>query len=196
MRVHSRILLATATAFFSLTAGIGVAADPNLGPAASVSQDELAIYSAVLMSWLGPKHGRQLVNERLGPAPRPSAAANADCVKGLRFAQPLAEPPKEKMLSSAAFQAEGVELIDGEAWTPIDPAKSIAQGHSVASSVDEGISRSLITFSQVIFSADHRDALVRFSMLCGALCGTGSTLRMHKSNGEWTIATRCAGYIS
>lgn len=195
MQVRFRILLAIAT-LFSLTTGIGVAASRSSDPAASVSQDQVAIYKAVLLSWLGPQHGTQLVNERLGPPPRASAAENADCVKGVQFALAPVEPSQEKTLSDAFFQADGVELIDGETWRPTDPATSIGQGHSVESSVNEAISRSLITFSQITFSATHRDALVRFGMFCGALCGNGSTIRMHKSNGKWTIAGRCAGYIA
>jgi hypothetical protein len=185
-----------ATACLSLAIGSGAIADQASGPAVTVSQDEQAIYKAVLKSWLGPESGKQLVNERLSPPPSASAPENAECAKGLNFIEIPAESSKEETLSSATFDGSAIELVDGETWTPTDPEQGIGRGHPVDSAVKEAISRSLISFSQVAFSADRRDALVDFSMACGRLCGTGFTLHMHKSKGEWRTAGRCGGYIS
>jgi len=179
-----------------LAIGAPALADQASEPALSVSQDEQAIYRAVLKSWLGPQNGRQLVNERLSPPPSASDPENAECAKGLRFIDNPADASKEETLSSAIFDGSVIELVDGEAWTPTDPEQGIGRGQPVDSAVKEAFSRSLISFSQVAFSAVRKDALVNFSMACGRLCGTGFTLHMRKSKGAWRIVGRCGGYIS
>ncbi len=177
-----------------LAVGAGATASQNIASSPQVSAEEQAIYAAVLSSWLGPNHGKQLVDRRLGPAP--SASDNAECVKGLRFAEPPSDAPKEKILDAGAFHQANIELVDGATWRPVDPEDSMGKGKSVDSAVREAFSRSLIAFSQVAFSEDGKDALVSFSMACGRLCGTGFTLQMHKSNGHWERGRQCGSYMS
>jgi hypothetical protein len=161
-----------------------------------VSAEEGAIYDAVLTSWLGPKHDNQFVNQRLGPAPFASAPEYADCVEGAHFAPDSSNAPKDKTLDASVFHPANIELIDGEKWRATDPGELIRRGVPVDAAVKEGTARSLITFSQVRFSLDRKDALVTFSNLCGRLCGTGFTVRMHSSGGQWKIAKRCGEYES
>jgi hypothetical protein len=194
MRATYRVIQALAVAGFLLATGAEAAASQDAGANLTVSRDERAIYEAVLDSWLGSKHGRQSVNQRLGPPP--SASEYTECAKGVHFAEKPTDAPKEKVLDASTFRQANIELVDGETWRPTDPGQGIRQGKSVDAAVDEAVSRSLITFSQITFSADGADALVNFSMTCGRLCGTGFTLRMHRSRGQWRSARRCGGYIS
>jgi hypothetical protein len=196
MRAIYRLTLAVTAACLSLAVGATTVAIPDPGPATTVSPDEHAIYEAVLNSWLGPKHGIQLVNRRLGPPPAASAPDYADCAKGLSFAENPADAPKEKILDGATFHPANIELVDRDTWRATDPDKSIGQGKSIDSAVSEAFSKSLITFSQVSFSSDGKDALVQFGMVCGRLCGTGFTLQMHKSNDQWASVKHCNDYMS
>ena len=138
----------------------------------------------------------QRVNLRLGPAPSAASPDYAECAKGLRFAKDSGGSPAERTLDDAHFHLANIELVDGETWQATDPEQGIGQGKSVEAAVNEGVSRSLVTLSQIAFSADGRDGLVSFSMVCGRLCGTGFTLQVHKSKTHWRIARRCGGYIS
>jgi hypothetical protein len=196
MRGAFLINLSLAATCLSLVVASAAVSAENSGSVGSAGQDQRAIYNAVLKSWLGSKYDKQFVNERLGPAPLASAPENAECSKGIRFVQSGSDSVTEETLPATTFDDSSIELVDGRTWNATDPQQGIASGKSVASAVEEAISRSLISFSRVSFSADHKDALVNFSMACGQLCGTGSTIHLRQSKGEWKIVGRCGGYVS
>lgn len=158
--------------------------------------DEIAVYDAVLASWLGKEHRHQLVDQQLSAPPSSGDAEFKECTKGLDF--PGASPAiqESKSLVSVQFKTNGIELVDGSNWRPADPGQGIAKGKSVESAVDDGFSHSLISFSQIAFSRSGRDALVKFGMACGSLCGSGSTIHLSKRAAKWAIVGRCGGWIS
>jgi hypothetical protein len=196
MKFFTRQFIGVVAVSAALGTGCGAVAGQDPGPALAVSRDEQAIYEAVLSSWLGSEHAPQMVNENLGPPPSAADPENTECVRGLRFVDNQPNQSNEKTLAGVTFSRNGIELVDGETWTPTDPEQSIQHGGPVGPALNKAISRSLISFSQVRFSADGKDAIVRFSMACGRLCGTGTTLQVHKRRGQWRIARRCGGYIS
>lgn len=151
------------------------------------------IYETVLASWLGKEKGRQLVDEELSAPPSKDDPEFSECTKGLNFSTQVIQ---QKSLAGIQFKREGIELIDGSKWKPADPGQAIASGKSVDAAVKEGFAHSLISFSQVAFSSDGRDALVKIGMSCGSLCGSGSTIRLRKSGAEWTIISRCGNWVS
>jgi hypothetical protein len=118
------------------------------------------------------------------------------CAKGVRFQVGAPGGQREKSLIGAKFRRSGIDLIDGSTWEGADPGIGIAQGQSVESVVSDGFSHSLISFSQIAFSADRKHALVEFGMVCGSLCGSGSTLHLQKSGPRWAVLNRCGGWIS
>ena len=172
------------------------AAGPPSSPAPSISPDEKAVYEAVLTSWLGAEQGPQFVNAELGPPPSPSDAEFTECAKGLDFPPntPVQQGPKS--LVGVQFNRSGIELIDGSRWSPVDPGRGIAEGKTVESAVKDGFAHSLMSFSQIVFNRTGRDAIVKFGMVCGSLCGSGSTLHLHKSGDRWVVLNRCGGWIS
>lgn len=160
----------------------------------SVSPEEMTIYEVVLDSWLGKQRGRQFVNQELSAPPLKSDPQFADCTKGLDFS--VAAPVQRKSLAGVQFKRKGIELIDGSKWKPADPEQGIASGESIDAAVKEGFSKSLISFSEIAFSRDGNDALVNFAMVCGGLCGSGSTIHLHKAAMGWAIAGRCGEWES
>ena len=185
-----KVLRGLVVAGVALAAGAGATQSRDSAPSTTV--DEQAIYESVLSTWLDGSHGRQMVDRRLGPPP--SLSDNAECIKGLRFSESSSEA--SKTLDASFFHLPNVELVDGAAWRADDPERSVAQGKSVDAAVKQAFAHSLFSFSQIAFSADGKDALVSFGMTCGMLCGHGSTLRMHKSNGRWKQAGDCGAWIS
>ena len=177
---------------FALAAGSGVTQSRDSGANPRTTVDEPEIYQSVLSAWLDGSHAKQMVDRRLGPPPSPSD--NAECVKGLHFSDNSGG--SLKTLDASTFHLPNVELVDGETWRADDPQRSMAQGKSVDAAVKQAFAHSLFSFSQIAFSEDGKDALVSFGMTCGMLCGHGSTLRMHKSDGHWTRAGDCGGWIS
>ena len=165
--------------------------------AASYSKtDEAAVYDAVLASWFGKDTSHQLVDEHLSEAPSSKDPEFKECAKGLDFATSSPGSAKEQTLEGVQLKTKGIELVDGSHWKPVDPGQSIANGKSVESAVSEGFSHSLMSFSQIAFSRDGKDALVKFGMTCGSLCGSGSTMRLNKKATGWVIVARCSDWIS
>jgi len=156
----------------------------------------MAVYETVLASWLGKEKGRHLVNEELSAAPSKSDPEFDECAKGLNFAPARQGVQGKKSLAGVQFKRNGIELIDGSKWKPADPGQAIAGGESVDAAVRAGFSHALISFSQIAFSRDGKDALVKFGMVCGGLCGSGSTIHLRKSASGWAILGRCGGWIS
>lgn len=85
-----------------------------------------------------------------------------------------------------------MELIPRSQWSAHDPAQGMAAGKSA----EEGFSHSLVFLSQIAFTSDGKDALVGFGMVCGDLCGSGATLRLHQSGAGWSVVSRCRNWIS
>jgi len=190
------VALAIGLACASTTPGAASASEQPVRSASALSQDEQDIYDAVLASWLEGEKGRQLINETLSPPPSTSDPEVGECAKGLDFPAPGQDQQTSKSLVGVRFKRGGIELIDGSQWRANDPGQGIASGKPVDAAVNEGISHSLISFSQIDFSRDKTKALVRFSMVCGSLCGSGSTLLLRKTDRHWAVANRCGGWIS
>lgn len=180
--------------WLSISSSVSAAVDAGepLGSAQPISRDEREVYDAILASWLGAEPGQQLVNTTLDPPPSRSDPEFAVCTKGLDF--PLgASGEGRKTLVGVQFARSGITLIDGSQWKPSDPADGIAKGKSVDAAVEEGFANSLMSFSQIAFSRNGKDALVKFGMVCGSLCGSGSTVRLHKTGERWAVVEHCGG---
>jgi hypothetical protein len=191
-----KLIMLAFLASASVPASAAQVSNPSAVTSPSVSQDEIAIYELVLASWLGKERGHQLVNEQLSAAPSRDDPDFADCTKGLHFPEVIQGDDSTKSLRGVRFNRTGIELIDGSQWSPADPGKAIAAGKPVDAAVAEGFSHSLISFSRILFSRDDSDALVKFSMVCGGLCGSGSTIHLRKSSRGWAIVNRCGGWVS
>jgi hypothetical protein len=194
--MKSCVVLAIGLACAPMTTGAAMASDEPARPAVAISQIEQDIYDAVLDSWLEKEQGRQLVNESLSPPPSIGDREIGECSKGLGFPALGQDQQTSRSLAGAKFSRSGIKLIDGSQWRANDPGQGIANGKPVDAAVNEGISHSLISFSQIDFSRDKTKALVQFSMVCGSLCGSGSTLLLRRTNGHWAVSKRCGGWIS
>jgi hypothetical protein len=66
----------------------------------------------------------------------------------------------------------------------------------VEESVKQAFSTGLFTFSEIVFDKDHTHAALWYSFHCGALCGHGNTIVLKKTDGKWSVAKVCGGWIS
>jgi len=189
-----KFLLAITTGVISASvAGFGAPSPRDAPVSGSISQDEIAIYDAVLAPWSGQNPERQFVDFNLSAPPSPADPELFPCTKGLRFSSGAQRTEGHKSLLGVHFKRSAVELTDGSKWKPDDPGRAIANGQSVDTAVSQGFAHSLISFSQAIFTDDGKDALVKFSMVCGRLCGSFATIHLHKSRTQWKVANRCSG---
>ncbi len=179
-----------------VSASASAAFASGLAAETSIGQDEMAVYETVLASWLEGGSDKQLVNEKLSAPPLASDPNLKECTDGLHFSQNASSALTQKTLAGVQFKRNGIQLIDGSRWNPNDPQQAISKGESVDTAVKEGFSHSLISFSQITFSDDRRDALVGFGMVCGSLCGSGATMHLHSDGTRWEVVNRCRNWIS
>lgn len=169
-------------------------------PRANSGDVPVEIYEAVLQSWLGTDYSPALVAEQLRSAPNTNDPEFSDCVKGLKFKEPARVTPVLKSLRGVHFARKGVRLIDPEKWHPADGPLVAHVNQGQTKSLDSDLSRamahSLISFSRIQFDRTGDWALLSFSSVCGPLCGTGSTLLMHRTNNTWKVFRRCREWIS
>jgi hypothetical protein len=67
-----------------------------------------------------------------------------------------------------------------------EPARGDQRAHS-----------NVLVLSEIVFDTKHRFALVKYLLLCGEHCLSGSTLVMEKVDNEWIASSRrpCAMFI-
>lgn len=94
-----------------------------------------------------------------------------------------------------------VRLIDpekqGARVRANDPQNTMGQGKSVEDAVANGFANGLFSLSEIAFDNEHEHALVRFTFVCGSLCGSGTTALFEKIGGQWRRTDRtCGGWVS
>ncbi|MBS1851301.1 MAG: hypothetical protein JST79_10345 [Acidobacteria bacterium] len=78
-----------------------------------------------------------------------------------------------------------------------DPHRTMRQGKSVEDAVALAFTSGLLTLSEVIFDKTHHFAVMRFTFVCGELCGHGEVLVFQKTSKGWVRTTRsCGGWVS
>jgi hypothetical protein len=96
---------------------------------------------------------------------------------------------------------ENITLVDvdeqGRVIKENDPDRTMRQGTPVNQAVDRAFASGLLTLSEVAFDKTHQYAVMKFSFVCGGLCGHGATLIFQKRHGQWKELKRdCGGWIS
>jgi hypothetical protein len=190
-------MIAALSVSFGVTRALAVTPAPSKADSGEV---HVAVYEAVLKSWLGTDHSPALIAEQLSSAPKATDPDLSDCVKGLDFQPPPSGGPVLSSLRGMRFARKGVHVIDRANWHPADGplVTHVNQGQtkSLDSDLDRAMAHSLISFSRIQFDRTGDWALVSFSSVCGALCGTGSALLMHNTHNTWTVFKRCDQWIS
>lgn len=163
-------------------------------------QSQVAVYDAVLQAWLGADYRSALVDRRLLPAPSAVDRNDSNCMRGVDFHPAAGGSSALRSLRGVSFARKGVRVIDGAIWKPVDdplmPHRAGDGPRTLNQDIDRAMDHSLITFSQIRFDTSRRWALLRFSSVCGTLCGAGSTYLMHKNSSTWTVFKRCDGWVS
>jgi hypothetical protein len=73
----------------------------------------------------------------------------------------------------------------------------MGQGKSVEGAVANAFANGLFFLSEIAFDREHMHALVRFSFVCGSLCGSGATTLFEKVGSQWKRTDRtCGSWVS
>lgn len=94
-----------------------------------------------------------------------------------------------------------VTLVDPNTQATVvrskDPDNAIRRGKSTNAAIDDAFANGLFTLSEIAFDKEHKRALVSYSFVCGALCGSGNTLVFEKVPDGWKkVNLSCGGWIS
>lgn len=156
----------------------------------SAIQDQSEIYRAFLTQWVGT--GQQPINvSRMAEGLSRADMKNlTECAaSGTQWVTPA--PPSD--ITSQLSRLSHVRPIAPKTWRPQDPQNLIAHGRPVVSAVDRGISYGLMTLSVVVFDTTRHTAALKYSFVCGGLCGNGGTVIFIKTRDGWARSKRGCG---
>ena len=195
---------ATVILVFVLTQLAAASKDKPIKNTAPLSNDEIAIYKAVLQHFVSGDSGPLNVSATtypLDPGSPMNPLSGGECLNGIRL-ENLAEVSHSfHDLTPDILPGKAMKLVDPNRQSKVvrgnDPSKTIRGGKSVDSAVREAFATALFSMSEIAFDKEHRHAVVSYSFWCGSLCGNGSTLVLEKAGAEWKATERnCGGWIS
>jgi len=168
-------------------------------PGADADRETLAVYETFLSGYA--QDGQTINLASRSATLNVDADAAADCAgEGIAFPDLAAVSQRTRPLSALAANPR-VRLVEAEAQRAViaasDPRTAIAAGRSIDEAVEAAFAAGMLELSDVAFSADGGHALMRFSFVCGALCGHGELVHFVRENGAWSRASRrCSGWVS
>jgi len=77
----------------------------------------------------------------------------------------------------------------------IDDREDVPQ-EQIDDATERAVKNGLLTLSEISFNKKHNRALVRYSFVCGELCGYGNVLVLRKVGAKWKIHKTCEGWVS
>jgi hypothetical protein len=167
---------------------------------APLSEDEIAIYRTVLTRWTGRK-GSLNVSAKTFPLNQTSSligSSDCACLQGI-FLEGSDAFHSFHELTTELLSGKNALLVDAEKQSEIardnDPHRT--RGRIAGDAVERAFDAGLFSISEIAFDKGHHYALVAYSFVCGSLCGSGATVVVEKTAGEWKITDRrCGGWVS
>jgi hypothetical protein len=165
--------------------------------------DEIAIYTTVVQKWMSDQPESLNVSNRTLPlevTSHSTALIDCACDSGIS-AEILLKASLSFHRLNPAILPRNVRLVDprkqGASVRANDPQNTTEQGKSVEGAVANAFANGLFSLSEIAFDSEHKHALVRFSFVCGSLCGSGETALFEKVGGQWKrTERRCGGWVS
>jgi hypothetical protein len=183
---------------------IGFTSDKPVKATTPLSEDEAAIYKAVLRHYSKGENAALNVAQNtypLDPSSPMSGLQGETCLKDIRLDNLSTTAHSFHELKPDVLPGKKMQLVDPEKQGKIvrsnDPSTTIRKGKKVDNAVESAFATALFSMSEIAFDKEHRFAVVSYRFWCGSLCGHGSTLVFEKVNGVWRNANRnCGGWIS
>ena len=174
---------------------------------APLTRDEIEIYRLVLREYTADdKNAATTLNLSNTTFPLDSSSSMSGmsddgCLKDIHLDNIAAASRSFHNLPAEVLADKRVRLVDPKAQTKVvranDPDKTMREGKSVDTAVEDAFRTALFSVSEIAFDKDHRYAVVSYRFWCGSLCGNGSTWVFQKFGSEWKKTDRnCGGWIS
>jgi len=115
---------------------------------------------------------------------------NAPCLKGLRFS--LEDPPAPTLhsLDSSVLRGRSIPVVNEQEELAI-----LSKRDANRTSDDGGLTGNsgtandlgIMALSEITFDKSHNYALLRYVILCGSHCNSGSTLVLERVDSKWRV---------
>ncbi len=167
-----------------------------------MTSDQIEVYRAFLSSYTNGSKSPHLNLARRTSALDLSGVAGKDrCLRGIDLDGWAHSELVIHEFDPNTSLGENITLVDTDEQGRIvkdnDPSRTMRQGAPVNQAVDHAFASGLLTLSEVAFDKPHQYAVVKFSFVCGGLCGHGATVVFEKQNGKWKESKRqCNAWIS
>ena len=155
-----------------------------------LSAEQLELYGIFLDSFVGD--GKEPVNfsDRTLPFVLLDSDQKGPCLEGIKLNSSQDAAQTVHIFPTSIAEGRSIRLVDPKKHKLKDPGKAIKNGESVGDAVAAGFQAGLLSVSEVAFDEAHRFAVLRFSFICGSLCGRGGTLVFEKVDGKWRKSNR------
>lgn len=169
-----------------------------------LSEDEVAIYRAVIQSWVSDGPTSLNVFARTFPLSESSSGSGVlecGCLIDIEAGSLFKAFHSFHTLTRDVLPKRNMRLVDADKQAIIvasnDPSKIIDQGKPLDGTIQNAVGNGLFSMSEIAFDPKHQHALVSYSFRCGLLCGNGATFIFEKLGGEWKRTDRmCGGWSS
>jgi len=167
-----------------------------------MTSDQIEVYRAFLTSYTkGGKSPHFNLAKHTSTLDLSNEKGDGECLKGIDLDNTTHPESVIHEFDPKTTLRENITIVDPEeqnkAVKENDPNRTMRTGTPVNRAVKNAFAAGLLTLSEVAFDKAHQHAVMRFSFVCGALCGHGATLLFQKRNGQWKELKRdCGGWIS
>ncbi len=160
-----------------------------------LSAEQVAVYKAFFDCRMKEFQGSLNVANVTIPLDISDSEAKSGCLESVKL-ENLAELRR-------TVHSIDVETIKGRRITLVDPAQHIIinpgdlsrKGMSSEAALKKGVESGLLTISEVAFDTPHHHAAMKYSFVCGGLCGNGGTVVFEKNGDKWKIGPSCAIWV-
>jgi hypothetical protein len=167
-----------------------------------MTSDQIQVYRAFLSSYTnGSKSPHLNLAKRTSALDLSSEEGKDACLRRIHLDGGAHSESVTHEFDPNTSLEENITLVDtdeqGRVIKENDPSRTMRQDTPVNQAVDRAFSSGLLTLSEVAFDKSHQYAVMKFSFVCGGLCGHRTTVVFEKQNGEWKESKRqCSAWIS
>lgn len=153
---------------------------------APMTEDQIALYRAVIRSWDPDERSTLRVSAKTYPL-NPASLSQCGCLKNVELRGLVSASRSYRHLTTAILPAKHMILA------PVRQAKARVS----EASLEQAFGKGTFALSEIAFDKEHRHAIVGYSFWCGPLCGRGITAVYEKVNGMWKRTDQiCGEWIS
>lgn len=160
-------------------------------PARPLTQEQVAVYQAFLGNY---RRGDKLQTINVAEVTeilQPDEGDYSGCMRSFPKFSPVGSV---RRLTEDFAEQNRLRIVDPRVHKIEDPEAGMRKGLSVESAVEAGFTSGVLTFSEIIFDANHKRAALHYSLICGGLCAHFETVVYEKRHGVWNRSKRSCGY--